>query len=125
MFAPKKTTALVTAFAGAGMWLPAVYFLSQSLDLPGKAMFERTPIEWLAIWLKVDKGQPSADQQADLLELLHRFRMETLEVVEKETQTWIAEFSRNLMKLDSIARVGKENLESRFTRPRQRPTGER
>lgn len=53
VFAPKKTTALVTAFAGAGMWLPAVYFLSQSLDLPGKAMFERTPIEWLAIWLVI------------------------------------------------------------------------
>lgn len=51
VFAPKKTTALVTAFAGAGMWLPALYFLSQSLDLPGKAMFERTPVEWLAIWL--------------------------------------------------------------------------
>ena len=53
VFAPKKTTALVTAFAGAGMWLPALYFLSQSLDLPGKAMFERTPIEWLAIWLVI------------------------------------------------------------------------
>lgn len=53
VFAPKKTTALVTAFAGAGMWLPAVYFLSQSLDLPGKAMFERTPVEWLAIWLVI------------------------------------------------------------------------
>lgn len=51
VFAPRKTTALVTAFAGAGMWLPALYFLSQSLDLPGKAMFERTPVEWLAIWL--------------------------------------------------------------------------
>ncbi len=53
VFAPKKTTALVTAFAGAGMWLPAIYFLSQSLNLPGKAMFERTPIEWLAIWLVI------------------------------------------------------------------------
>ena len=53
VFAPKKTTALVTAFAGAGMWLPALYFLSQSLDLPGKAMFERKPIEWLAIWLVI------------------------------------------------------------------------
>lgn len=51
VFAPRKTTALVTAFAGAGMWLPALFFLSQSLDLPGKAMFERTPVEWLAIWL--------------------------------------------------------------------------
>ena len=53
VFAPKKTTALVTAFAGAGMWLPALYFLSQTLDLPGKAILERMPIEWLAIWLVV------------------------------------------------------------------------
>lgn len=53
VFAPRKTTALVTAFAGAGMWLPAIYFLSQSLDLRGKAMFERTPVEWLAIWLVI------------------------------------------------------------------------
>lgn len=53
VFAPKKTTALVTAFAGAGMWLPALYFLSQSLELPGKAILERMPIEWLAIWLVV------------------------------------------------------------------------
>ncbi|RNC80645.1 MAG: hypothetical protein ED559_02225 [Phycisphaera sp.] len=53
VFAPKKTTALVTAFAGAGMWLPALYFLSQTLDLPGKALLERVPIEWLAIWLVV------------------------------------------------------------------------
>ncbi|PHQ79697.1 MAG: hypothetical protein COB69_07420 [Phycisphaera sp.] len=53
VLAPKKTTALVTAFSGAGMWLPAIYFLSQTLELPGKAILERLPIEWLAIWLVV------------------------------------------------------------------------
>lgn len=53
VLAPRKTTALVTAFSGAGMWLPALYFLSQTLDLPGKSILERMPIEWLAIWLVV------------------------------------------------------------------------
>lgn len=53
VFAPRKTTAFVTAFAGAGMWLPSLYFLSQSLELPGKALLERMPIEWLVIWLVV------------------------------------------------------------------------
>jgi hypothetical protein len=53
VLAPRKTTALVTAFSGAGMWLPALYFLSQTLNLPGKAILERMPIEWLAIWLVV------------------------------------------------------------------------
>ena len=53
VLAPKKSTALVTAFAGAGMWLPATYFLSQALTVPGRALLERTPIEWLVIWFGV------------------------------------------------------------------------
>ncbi|MEM1071467.1 MAG: hypothetical protein AAGB48_06895 [Planctomycetota bacterium] len=53
VFFPKKSTALVTAFAGAGMWLPSVYLLSQALDLPGKTILERTAVQWTAIWLVV------------------------------------------------------------------------
>lgn len=120
------------AFAGAGACLifdrlfgfssAWMRYITTSQTLQRK--LEAFDLEWLAIWLKVDKGQPNADQQEDLLELLRRFRMETLEVVEKETQTWIAEFSRNLMKLDSIARAGKENLESRLAKPKPRRADE-
>ena len=53
VFFPKKSTAMVTAFAGAGLWLPAVYLLSQALDLPGKAILERSAAQWTAIWLVV------------------------------------------------------------------------
>ncbi|MGP1273455.1 MAG: hypothetical protein ACTS22_08980 [Phycisphaerales bacterium] len=53
VFFPKKSTAMVTAFAGAGLWLPAVYLLSQALDLPGKALLERSAAQWTAIWLVV------------------------------------------------------------------------
>jgi hypothetical protein len=53
VFFPKKSTAIVTAFAGAGLWLPGVYLLSQALDLPGKALLERSAVQWTAIWIVV------------------------------------------------------------------------
>ncbi|MEM8758386.1 MAG: hypothetical protein AAGF47_11470 [Planctomycetota bacterium] len=53
VFFPKRSTALVTAFAGAGLWLPGAYLLTQALDLPGKAMLERSAVQWTAIWFVV------------------------------------------------------------------------
>ncbi|MEO0630465.1 MAG: hypothetical protein AAFY46_07020 [Planctomycetota bacterium] len=53
VFFPKKSTAMVTAFAGAGIWLPSVYLIFQALDVPGRAILERSAVQWTAIWLVV------------------------------------------------------------------------
>ncbi len=53
VFFPKKSTALVTAFAGAGIWLPSVYLIFQALEVPGRAILERSAVQWTAIWLVV------------------------------------------------------------------------
>ncbi|MEZ4383227.1 MAG: SLATT domain-containing protein [Nannocystaceae bacterium] len=115
------------AFAGAGACLifdrlfgfssAWMRYITTSQTLQRK--LEAFDLAWLAVWLKVDKGQPDADQQEELLDLLRRFRLETLEVVEKETQTWIAEFSRNLVKLDGIARAGRDEIEATIAKKRR------
>lgn len=53
VFFPKKSTAMVTAFAGAGIWLPSVYLIFQALEVPGRAILERSAVQWIAIWLVV------------------------------------------------------------------------
>ncbi len=53
VFFPKKSTALVTAFAGAGIWLPSVYLIFQALEVPGRGVLERSAVQWTAIWLVV------------------------------------------------------------------------
>lgn len=53
VFFPKKSTAMVTAFAGAGIWLPSVYLLFEALQVPGRAILDRSAVQWTAIWLIV------------------------------------------------------------------------
>ena len=53
VFFPKKSTAMVTAFAGAGIWLPSVYLIFQALEVPGRAILERSAVQWTAIWIGV------------------------------------------------------------------------
>ncbi|MEO1585417.1 MAG: hypothetical protein AAFR96_12715 [Planctomycetota bacterium] len=53
VFFPKKSTAMVTAFAGAGIWLPSVYLLLEALEAPGRGLLERSAVQWTAIWLVV------------------------------------------------------------------------
>lgn len=53
VFFPKKSTAMVTAFAGAGLWLPSVYLLFEALQVPGRAILDRSAVQWTAIWIIV------------------------------------------------------------------------
>lgn len=53
VFFPKKSTAMVTSFAGAGIWLPSVYLIFQALEVPGRAILDRSAVQWTAIWLVV------------------------------------------------------------------------
>lgn len=48
---PKRSSALVTALAGAGVWLAGVTWLTKAYDLPSSDfLLTRTPIQWMIIW---------------------------------------------------------------------------
>jgi len=50
---PKHVAALVTGFAGAAMWLPALAFLMKAHDLPGTGLLPGSPLAWLLVWCAV------------------------------------------------------------------------
>ncbi|MEO0511284.1 MAG: hypothetical protein AAF108_00080 [Planctomycetota bacterium] len=49
---PKRSTAVVTALAGAGLWIPPAVALAARAGAPTE-WFQRSPEQWLAIWLVV------------------------------------------------------------------------
>ena len=50
---PRKSAAVVTAMAGAGLWLASGAWLAHAVEVPGKELLHRSPLAWSAIWLAV------------------------------------------------------------------------
>ena len=50
---PRKSAAIVTAMAGAGLWLASATWLAHAAQIPGRELLHRSPLAWAAIWLAV------------------------------------------------------------------------
>jgi len=50
---PRKSAAVVTAMAGAGLWLASAAWLAHAVEMPGRELLHRSPLAWTAIWLAV------------------------------------------------------------------------
>ena len=51
MLFPTKCSKLVTSMAGAGVWIPSLVGTLAWLQINTGSTFDRTPIQWLVIWL--------------------------------------------------------------------------
>ncbi len=51
MLLPKKSAALVTAFLGAGLWIPASVWLCSLAGKPLPGLLPESPLGWVAVWL--------------------------------------------------------------------------
>lgn len=49
---PKKSATLITAFAGAGLWIPSIASIAAWAGVPA-GWLDRTPLQWLVIWIVV------------------------------------------------------------------------
>lgn len=49
---PKRSTTLITSFAGAGLWLPSIASIASWAGAPS-TWFDHPPIAWLIVWLVV------------------------------------------------------------------------
>lgn len=50
---PRKSAAIVTAMAGAALWLASATWLAHAARVPGRELLHRSPLAWAAIWLAV------------------------------------------------------------------------
>jgi hypothetical protein len=47
---PGWAAAMVTSMFGAAVWMPCLVWLSNALGAPWRALFDRSPAQWLAAW---------------------------------------------------------------------------
>lgn len=50
---PRKSAAIVTAMAGAALWLASTTWLAHAAQVPGRELLHRSPLAWAGIWLAV------------------------------------------------------------------------
>lgn len=68
-------------------------------------------LEWAVLQVKVAGRQPTRAQAEQMLLRLKAFRSEVLELVERETQSWVSEFQTNLAELYRVSRSRAEATE--------------
>ncbi|HSN97668.1 MAG TPA: SLATT domain-containing protein, partial [Candidatus Nanopelagicales bacterium] len=68
-------------------------------------------LEWAVVQVKLGGRQPTREQAEQMLLRLKEFRSAVLEVVERETQSWVSEFQTNLAELYRVSRSRADALE--------------
>jgi len=61
-------------------------------------------LEWAILQVRLGSNQPTREQAQQMLLRLKEFRSAVLQVIERETQSWVAEFQTNLAELYRVAR---------------------
>jgi hypothetical protein len=68
-------------------------------------------LEWAVLQVKLSGRQPTREQAEQMLLKLKAFRSEVLELVERETQSWVSEFQTNLAELYRMSRSRADAME--------------
>lgn len=74
-------------------------------------MLAEFQLDWSLMQVKLGGAEPTQEQVEQLLVRIREFRSAVLQVIERETQSWVVEFQSNMAELGKMARAQAEALE--------------